>query len=152
MAREHNFPIHVSWEGDRRTTATVAGKQPLDIAVPPEFGGTDPDLWSPEDAFVAAAGSCLVVTIAALAGRDGVALHDVDVETRGVVGRRADGNYGFVRIEHSVQIETDVGCEDAVRALVAEAEQGCLVSVSLALPIEASVQVGTRPAASAGAA
>ena len=32
---------------------------------PPEFKGTDPDLWSPEDAFVAAAGSCLAVTIAA---------------------------------------------------------------------------------------
>ena len=57
--REFRFPVAISWDGARRTTARVAGKQPLPIATPPEFKGTDPDLWSPEDAFVAAAGSCL---------------------------------------------------------------------------------------------
>ncbi len=64
MARDYRFPVDV-WDGDRRTTATVEGKQPLDIATPPVFRGTDPDVWSPEDTFVAAAASCLAVTIAA---------------------------------------------------------------------------------------
>jgi peroxiredoxin-like protein len=146
MPREHSFPVEVSWDGGRRTTAAVTGKQPLDITVPPEFGGTDPDVWSPEDAFVAAAGSCLVVTIAALADREGVPLHDLDVRSVGVVGRRPDGQYGFVRLEHVVEIETDGGSEDAARALVDEAEKGCLVSVSVAVPIEATVHVRLRPA------
>ena len=146
MPREHSFAVDVSWEGDRRTTVAVAGKQPLDIAVPPEFGGTDPDVWSPEDALVAAAGSCLAVTIAALADREKVALHNLDVSTRGIVGRRPDGRFGFIRIEHSVQVETDSGSEHAMQELVDEAESGCLVSVSLALPTEATAYVRTRPA------
>ncbi|HVC86551.1 MAG TPA: hypothetical protein VNC40_03900, partial [Gaiellaceae bacterium] len=62
MAKEYRFPVDIAWDGGRRTTARVDGKQPLRIATPPEFKGTDPDLWSPEDAFVTAAGSCLAVT------------------------------------------------------------------------------------------
>lgn len=145
MPRQHSFAVDVSWEGDRRTTAAVAGKQSLDIAVPPEFGGIDPDVWSPEDALVAAAASCLAVTIAALAERENVALHNLDVKARGIVGRRPDGRYGFIRIEQSVDVETDPGAEDAAADVVDEAEKGCLVSVSLALPIEATAYVRTRP-------
>ena len=79
MAREYRFPVEIAWDGGRRTTARVEGKQPLDIATPPEFRGTDPDLWSPEDVFVAAAGSCLAVTIAALADGQHLPLRNLDV-------------------------------------------------------------------------
>ena len=52
--KEFRFPVEIGWDGGRRTTARVAGKPPLPIATPPEFRGSDPDRWSPEDAFVAA--------------------------------------------------------------------------------------------------
>ena len=61
--REFRFPVDVRWEGGRLTSARVVGKAPLSIATPPEFRGTDPTAWSPEDAFVTAAASCLAVTI-----------------------------------------------------------------------------------------
>lgn len=150
MAREYRFPVEIAWDGDRRTTARVEGKQPLDIATPPEFRGTDPDLWSPEDVFVAAAGSCLAVTIAALADGQQLPLRNLDVRAEGVVGRRPDGRFGFVKIEQAVDLETDTEHEDAARALIAKAEEGCLVSVSLALPIETTVHVRT-PLEAAGA-
>jgi len=57
--REFRFPVEIAWEGGRRTTARVDGKPPLPAATPAEFRGTDPHTWSPEDALVAAAGSCL---------------------------------------------------------------------------------------------
>ena len=139
--REFRFPVDVVWHAGRRTTARVAGKPPLWIATPPEFRGTDPDLWSPEDAFVAAAGSCLAVTIAALAEREQLPMHKLSVKAEGVVGRRSDGRFGFVRIEQTVELYTDAEREDAARALVAKAEDGCLVSVSLALPIETTVEI-----------
>ena len=139
--REFRFPVDVIWHAGRRTTARVAGKSPLRIATPPEFRGSDPDLWSPEDAFVAAAGSCLAVTIAALAERERLPLHKLAVKAEGVVGRRADGRFGFVRIEQTVELETDAEHEDAARALVTRAEDGCLVSVSLDLPVETNVEV-----------
>ncbi len=147
MAREFRFPVEVAWDGGRRTTVSVDGKQAWDIATPPEFKGTDPDLWSPEDAFVAAAASCLAVTIAAKAESAGVPLLDLDVQGVGVVGRRPDGHFGFVRIEQTVEAVTEAGQEDALRDVVARAEEGCLVTVSLALPVETTVNVAVPTAA-----
>jgi organic hydroperoxide reductase OsmC/OhrA len=146
MGREFRFPVQVGWQGGRRTSVRVEGKQPLAVATPPEFRGTDPDLWSPEDAFVAAAGSCQAVTIVALVERQRLPLRTLDVRAEGVVGRREDGRFGFVRIEQHVSLETDGGHEEAARALVARAEAGCLVSVSLDLPVETTVEVRPRVA------
>ena len=139
--KEFRFPVEVVWHAGRRTTAKVEGKAPLRIATPREFRGTDPDLWSPEDAFVAAAGSCLAVTIAALADREQLPVRGLSVRADGVVGRRPDGRFGFVRIEQTVELETEPEYEDAARAMVAKAEDSCLVTVSLALPVETKVEV-----------
>jgi organic hydroperoxide reductase OsmC/OhrA len=145
--KEFRFPVRVVWDTGRRTSARVDGKAPLRIATPPEFRGTDPDLWSPEDAFVAAAGSCLAVTVAALAEREQLPVRGLSVRAEGVVGRRPDGRFGFVRIEQTVELKTDPGYEDAARALVASAEDGCLVTVSLDLPVETTVEISAAAAA-----
>ena len=141
MAREFRFPVEIAWEGGRRTSAEVEGKRPLEVAPPPEFKGTNPELWSPEDAFVAAAGSCLAVTLAGLAERAELPLHALNVAAEGVVGRRADGRFGFLRIEQSVTVATDAEHESELRELVDRAEQGCLVAASLDLPVTTSVDV-----------
>lgn len=145
--KQFRFPVDIDWDSGRRTRARVLGKQPLAIATPPEFRGTDPELWSPEDAFVAAAASCLAVTIAALADRDEVPLNRLAIHADGVVGRRDDGRFGFVRIDQLVELETDAGHEAEARALVTKAEESCLVSVSLDLPVETTVEIRTPLAA-----
>jgi peroxiredoxin-like protein len=147
--REFRFPVEIGWDGGRRTTARIEGKPQLQISTPPEFRGTDPELWSPEDAFVAAAGSCLAVTIAGLAEREQLPVRDLAVSAEGVVGHRADGRFGFVRIEQTVTLATDVGHEDAARTLVAKAEDSCLVTVSLDLPVHTTAEIRTLPPAAA---
>ena len=139
--REFRFPVEITWEAGKRTVARVDGKPPLPIATPPEFRGTDPHMWSPEDALVAAAGSCLAVTIAALAEREQLPLRGLSVKADGIVGRRPDERFGFVRIEQTVEVTTDADHEDAARALIAKAEDGCLVTVSLDLPVQTTVNV-----------
>jgi organic hydroperoxide reductase OsmC/OhrA len=147
MAREFRFPVEIAWQGGRRTSAHVVGKPPLLVATPPEFHGTDPELWSPEDAFVAAAGSCLAVTIAALAERAQLPLAELSVRAEGVVGRREDGRFGFVRIEQTVELATEAASAEDARELVATAGRTCLVSVSLDLPVQTTVEVhATVPA------
>src|SRR6516165_7238500 len=84
--REFHFPVQVAWDEGHRTTARVGDKPPVPIATPPEFRGSDPELWSPEDALVVAAASCLTVTIAGLAEREHLPLRNVSVEADGVVG------------------------------------------------------------------
>ena len=139
--REFRFPVQVDWQAGTRAIARVDGKPPLAIASPPEFRGTDPDMWSPEDTLVAAAGSCLAVTIAALAEREQVPLHGLSVNAEGVVGHRPDGRFGFVRIEQTVEVTTDAEHQDAARAIVAKAEGSCLVTVSLDLAVQTTVNV-----------
>jgi len=145
--REFRFPVTVGWDGGRRATARVEGKDPLPIATPPEFRGTDLALWSPEDAFVAAAASCLAVTIAALAEREQLPLRDLSIGAEGIVGRRDDGRFGFTAIEQTVALETDSSHERDARELVARAEDACLVTVSLDLPVKTSVEVHTPASA-----
>jgi organic hydroperoxide reductase OsmC/OhrA len=142
--KEFRFPVEIGWEGGRRTTARVDGKPPLAIATPPEFRGSDPELWSPEDAFVAAAGSCLAVTLAALAERERLTLHDLSVSAVGIVGRRPDGRFGFVRIEQTVRLDVDAADQQTALMLAAEAEEGCLVTVSLDLPRETRIELRPR--------
>ena len=156
MAREYRFPVSVAWEGDRLTTARVDGKHALSVATPPEFRGTEPDVWSPEDLFAAAAASCLAVTIAALAEQHDVPLWNLDVRAEAVVGRRPDGRFGFTAIEQIVTVEIDGRDEDGARALVAKAEETCLVAVSVDFPVTTTVEVRTTrttpaPATTAGA-
>jgi organic hydroperoxide reductase OsmC/OhrA len=142
--KEFRFPVAIEWNGGRRTTVRVNGKEPLAVATPPVFRGIDPELWSPEDALVGAAGSCLAVTIAALAERDGLALHGLSVAAEGIVGRRPDGRFGFVRIEQTVAVDVDPQDEATALALVADAHDGCLVTVSLDLPVETKVALKPR--------
>jgi len=139
--KEFRFPVDVAWQAGRRTTASVEGKAQLPIATPPEFRGGDPDTWSPEDAFVAAAGSCLAVTIVAVAEREELPMRGLSVHADGVVGRRPDGRFGFVRLEQTVELKTDPGYEETARAVIAKAEEGCLVTVSLDLPVETTIQI-----------
>lgn len=145
--KEFHFPVSVGWVGGRRVSAFVTGKQPIEIATPPEFRGTDPTTWSPEDFFVAAAASCLAVTFAGLAERASLAFTSLSVHGDGVVGRRDDGHFGFTRLVLEVDLEVAPGDEEQARELALKAEETCLVSVSLDLPVEAEIRVRASAAA-----
>jgi organic hydroperoxide reductase OsmC/OhrA len=145
--KEFHFPVAVGWTGGRRVSAVVAGKQPIEITPPPEFRGTDPTTWSPEDFFVAAAASCLAVTFTGLAERAELAFTSFSVHGDGVAGRRDDGHFGFSRLLLTVDVEVAPGNEEQARALIEKADETCLVSVSLDLPIETDIRVRASAAA-----
>jgi peroxiredoxin-like protein len=142
-AKEFRFPLAVEWAGGRRVTVQVPGKPSLEVTVPPEFRGTDPETWSPEDLFVGAAAACLAVTFTGLAERAGLAYTRLSVAGEGVAGRRDDGRFGFTRIVLRLELETDEAAHEQARELARKAEETCLVSVSLALPVELTIDVGS---------
>ena len=100
---------------------------------PPEFRGTDPTTWSPEDFFVAAAASCLAVTFTGLAERAGLTYTSLRVDADGVAGMRLDGRFGFTRLVLRLEVESDPADQERIRELARKAEDGCLVSASLDL-------------------
>jgi organic hydroperoxide reductase OsmC/OhrA len=141
LPKEFHFPVSVEWIGGRRVVARVDGKPDLEIATPPEFRGTDPTTWSPEDSFVAAAASCLAVTFAGLADRAELSYWQLEVAGDGVVGAREDGRFGFTRLALRLAVEVDPADAELARRVAEGADAGCLVSVSLDLPVETEIEV-----------
>jgi lipoyl-dependent peroxiredoxin len=142
--KEFHFPLSVEWLGERRVAARVAGKPAIEITPPPVFSGTDPATWSPEDFFVAAAASCLAVTFTGLAARAGLTFTSLKVDADGIAGQRSDGRFGFTRLLLRLAVETDPADAEQARRLADQAEQTCLVSASLDLPVETVIEVRHR--------
>jgi organic hydroperoxide reductase OsmC/OhrA len=139
--KEFHFPLTVEWAGERRVAARVEGKPVIEIMPPPVFRGTDPTTWSPEDFFVAAAASCLAVTFTGLAARAGLAYSELRVDADGVCGRRDDGRFGFTHILLRLGVTTAAARERDARRFAEQAEEECLVSASLDLPVETEITV-----------
>ena len=138
--KEFHFPLAVEWTGGRRVAVRVAGKPEIAAAPPPVFRGVDPTLWSPEDLLVAASASCLAITFTGLAARANVAYAALEVDADGVAGPRRDGRFGFTRLLLRMAIRgEDV---EELRRLAELAEETCLVSASLDLPVEVEIDVG----------
>jgi organic hydroperoxide reductase OsmC/OhrA len=137
--KEFHFPLSIKWIGGRRIVAHAAGKAAIEATPPPVFNGTDPKAWTPEDFFVAAVASCLAITFTGLAARAALAYGSLSVDADGVAGRRPDGRFGFT----SVLLRLVVEAEDAeqARQLAEKAEETCLVSASLDVPVTLEIEV-----------
>ena len=144
-AKEFHFPVSTSWTGGRRVEACVHGKEPIEVTPPPEFRGTDPTTWSPEDLFVAAAASCLAVTFTGLAERGGLGYSALKVDGDGIAGRRADGQFGFTHLFLRLEVETEAADAPRARELARRAEATCLVSASLDLPVQTEIEILCLP-------
>lgn len=138
---EMQFPVSLRWRGGRLVHADAREKDSLELATPPEFRGGMTGYWSPEDLLVTAAGSCFALTLAAVAERRETPLLDAVVTATGHLSRRGDGRFGFTAIEIDALLETLPGCEQAVSSAAAAAEQRCLISQALDVPVHVSVEV-----------
>lgn len=137
----YTYPVSLDWPGGRRVSAAVEGKETIEIATPPEFKGTFPELWSPEDTLVAAVASCFGVTLIGLAERAGIPLHDLAIDALGRLGRQDRGPLLFTEIALDVRAETDPDRVEDLRAAAERAERGCLVSAALRIPVTLTLTV-----------
>jgi organic hydroperoxide reductase OsmC/OhrA len=145
--KSYSFPVEVGWAGGRLTRVSVADKQELQVATPPEFQGGIPGVWGPEDLLVAATATCYLVTLVGIAERRNVPLRALGVHAAGAVGPRPDGRFGFVYIDLDVMLETDPGHEADARSAAEEAERSCLVAASLDTPVLVALDVRAVAAA-----
>lgn len=139
--KQFSFPVAVEWLGGRRVQAVVDDKPGVEVMPPPVFRGTDPHAWSPEDLFVAAAASCLAVTFTGLVERAGVSLASLHVDGSGICSTRDDGRFGFTSVQLQLRAVVPPGDVDTAMRLAHQAEEQCLVSASMALPVTAEIDV-----------
>ena len=141
VMKEIQFPVSVRWRGGRLAWADGRDKGPLESRHRPSSGGI-PGYWSPEEMLVAATASCFVLTLAAVAERREAPLLDTTVTARGHVSRRADGGFGFLVIELEAVLETVPGAEDIVSRAAKAAEERCLITNALDVPVRSRGQAG----------
>ena len=138
--KEMQFPVSVRWRGGRLATTKSTGKEPIEVAAPPEFRDGLAGYWSPEDLLVASVASCFTLTLAAVAEKGEAPLLDATVTATGHLSHRDDGRFGFVSIEVDATLETIPGGEQMVRRAARIAEERCLVSQALDVPVQCRAQ------------
>jgi organic hydroperoxide reductase OsmC/OhrA len=141
ILKDFLFTVDVKGNAERVVELTTDEGLALTVATPPEFRQGVHGMWSPEHLLVAAVSSCYALTLAAVAERRQVPLHDVAISSVGHMTRRADGRFGFVVVELAVEITTDEGLEENARRAARAAESGCLVAQALEIPVEVELDV-----------
>jgi peroxiredoxin-like protein len=141
VLKDFLFTIDVKGGSERVVEVTTDEGLPLTVATPPEFRGGVHGTWSPEHLLVAGAASCYALTLAGVADRRQIPLHDVAVRGVGHITRRADGKFGFIVVELAVEITTEEGFEENARKAARAAESGCLIAQALKIPVEVELNV-----------
>jgi organic hydroperoxide reductase OsmC/OhrA len=141
ISKDFRYKVGVDWEGGRITNVSSPDKPELTVATPPEFKNGVAGVWSPEGLLVASAASCFTVTLVAVAERRELPLHSLHVSGTGHLTMRDDGRFGFVAIELTAAITTDVQAIEAMERAAKHAERACLVSMALDVPVHLDVTV-----------
>lgn len=101
--RTYEVPTSLQWQGDLRGRAQVEGKEPLFVAAPPEFRGPK-GIWNPEDLFVQALESGLMLTFASLCNDDGIELISYSSKASGRLEKTPEGlAFGWVVISPLIE-------------------------------------------------
>ena len=115
ILKDFRFTVDLAGDDTRVVEVATAEGLALSVATPAEFRGGVHGMWSPEHLLVAAISSCYALTLAGIAERREVPLHDVTIGGVGHVTRRADGRFGFVVVELAVELTTAEGFEENAR-------------------------------------
>ena len=141
ILKDFRFTVDVKGNAQRVVETTTEEGLALSVATPPEFRGGIHGMWSPEHLLVSAVSSCFALTLAGVADRREIPLHEVEIRGVGHITRRADARFGFVVVELAVEITTEEGFEDNARRAARAAESGCLIAQALRIPVEVELEV-----------
>jgi organic hydroperoxide reductase OsmC/OhrA len=114
---------------------------PIDAGPPPQFGG-DEHRWSPEELLVGAVLECLWTTFEAFARRDKLQVNDWTGAGLATLDRGPHVPV-FTSIALAVSVRVAAGDEERARTLLRKAEQQCIISQALNVPVIVDVTVTT---------
>lgn len=142
MDNIHFYNTAIKWEADRRGTLTSPDlTNPITVATPPEFPKGEPNIWSPEHLYVAAANSCLMTTFLAIA--ENSKLNFVSFNS-GAIGRleKVDGSFMISEIElKPVVVLNDEKDKERALRIIEKSERACLISNSMKSKIILSPEI-----------
>lgn len=134
-----SFRNSISWSSARRGMMTNTEHEPVEIGSPPEFKGT-PDVWCPEELFIGAVSTCLMLTFLSFAERRQIAISGYESSAEGTVENSA-GKYRVMRIKVrpvvSLARENEI---DSAQEVFKEAKEACIISNSVIAQVDLVAQ------------
>jgi organic hydroperoxide reductase OsmC/OhrA len=114
---------------------------------PPEFDG-DEAVWSPEHLLLGAVGLCIETTFEAFAKRAALPVLAWTAHVDGTLDRTASG-LAFTRIVAHVDVTVEPEVVERAHAIMERTKRSCIVSASLAVPVEVDARIAAAPEAAA---
>jgi organic hydroperoxide reductase OsmC/OhrA len=132
MEQIHYYKTSVQWENGRRGIATSPDlSDPITVATPPEFPKGEPNIWSPEHLFVAAANSCLMTTFLSIA--ENSKLEFISFESQATGKLETVGGalmISEIELKPKITIKNEKERDKALR-IIEKSEKACLISNSM---------------------
>ncbi len=144
-SEEHTYEMESKWVREKIVTIDVKGKPPLEIATPLDFWSeSPPDLYSPEDLFLAAAVSCYGVSLHGVAQRFHVEFSDFYVRASANLFK---GEFGWEFEQISLDVEIFVSDPAVIKKMEKVAEKAhryCVVANSMKCPVHLKYRITVK--------
>ncbi len=128
--KSFTYKTAIEWLGNRAGTTLAEGKPSFRTASPPEFKG-EPNVWSPEDLFVAALNACTMTTFVSFALKLELPVASFRCEAEGTL-EFVDGGLRFTKVVLRPEIVVaDAGAVEQVRKTMDDAHHACLIARSI---------------------
>lgn len=144
----HDFHLKGRWNGGLNGDGHIdVGNLASDISVPESMKGPGKGT-NPEELLLGAAGTCYLITLAAILQRRNLTITSLELASEGYVN--AEGGLKFTKIVHRPKVTLAAGADEAAmttaREATARAEKACLISNA----IRGNVEVLVEPSITTG--
>ena len=138
--KSFSYENNVTWKAARRGMVRAASKPDLEVSSPPEFKG-EAGIWTPEDLFVGALNTCILMTFVAFATQKGLDFASYDCRAEGRL-EFVEGKYRFteVKLYPQVVVKSPADVERAT-SILEIAHANCFISNSISSAVALAPEI-----------
>ena len=137
---KYTYNTQLEWTGEKKGILKCEGKPDIMVACPPELGG-HPNIWSPEDVFLASVEICTMTTLLWFTNKENITLKSYNSVASGTA-ELIGGIFQFSSI--TVKIQACVSSEDnrvRVEKLLKKVERACLITNSITTDVHIEPEI-----------
>lgn len=133
----HTYNTSLSWKEERKGVAFLEGAPALDVSSP-----AYKEFWNPEALLLASVETCFMIFFVGFARRAGLDFVAYGSEAEGVAERDEDRRMKFTKVSITPKVVvTSREDTDKAKQVIAEVEESCLITRSLACEVVVEPQI-----------
>ncbi len=140
--KEYTYHTQLDWLSEKKGRLHSIGKPSMTVACPPEFGG-HPNIWTPEDLFVASIEVCIMTTFLWYIKNKKINLLSYKSQAEGTVSM-VDNIFQFSSIIIHLDITVSSSVEkDVIKGILKKVEKQCLITQSIKSRISVTADINS---------